>query len=112
MTRADSKGIPARIISSFTTVSGWTNVVSQYLTGARTFETKSPIFLMNEEVPVLQQSIRNARIVYFHTQDNPYNSWEATKNQLKGANRDEILTRAFGVPTKPANTVFRNLDDA
>ena len=31
LTRADSKGIPARIISSFTTVSGWTNVVSQYL---------------------------------------------------------------------------------
>lgn len=111
LTRADSKGIPARIISSFTTVSGWTNVVSQYLTGARTLETKKAELLNNEEVPVLQHSIRNARIVYFHTKDNPYNSWEATKNQLKGANRDEILTRAYGVPTKPANTVFRNLDD-
>jgi hypothetical protein len=110
LTRADSKGIPARIISSFTTVSGWTNVVSQYLTGARTLETKRAD-LLDEDVPILQQSIRNARIVYFHTQDNPYNSWEATKNQLKGANRDEILTRAFGVPTKPANTVFRLLDD-
>lgn len=111
LTRADSKGIPARIISSFTTVSGWTNVVSQYLTGARTLETKKAELLNDEEVPVLQHSIRNARIVYFHTKDNPYNSWEATKNQLKGANRDEILTRAYGVPTKPANTVFRNLDD-
>jgi hypothetical protein len=60
---------------------------------------------------VLQHSIRNARIVYFHTKNNPYNSWEATKNQLEGASRDEILTRAYGVPTKPANTVFRNLDD-
>ena len=107
LTRADSKGIPARIISSFTTVSGWTNVVSQYLTGARTLETKKAELLNDEEVPVLQHSIRNARIVYFHTKDNPYNSWEATKNQLKGANRDEILTRAYGVPTKPANTSFQ-----
>ncbi len=110
LTRADSNGIPARIISSFTTVSGWTNVVSQYLTGARTLESKNAE-LLDEEVPILQQSIRNARIVYFHTKDNPYNSWQATKNQLKGSTRDEILTRAYGVPTKPANTVFRNLDD-
>jgi hypothetical protein len=111
LTRADSKGIPARIISSFTTVSGWTNVVSQYLSGARTLESRPAVLLNNDEVPVLQQSIRNARIVYFHTQDNPYNSWTATKNQLKGSSRDEILTRAYGVPTKPAGTVFRNLDD-
>ena len=33
------------------------------------------------------------------------------KNQLKGASRDEILCRSYGVPTKAANTVFRNLDD-
>ena len=111
LTRADSKGIPGRIISSFTTVSGWTNVVSQYLSGARTLESRPAVLLNNDEVPVLQQSIRNARIVYFHTQDNPYNSWTATKNQLKGSSRDEILTRAYGVPTKPAGTVFRNLDD-
>ena len=112
LTRADSKGIPARILMSFTTVSGWTNVVSQYLTGARTLIDREAELLDNEKVPVLQQSIRNnARIVYFHTKDNPYNSWKATKNQLKGATRDEIKCRAYGLPVKPANTVFPNLDD-
>jgi hypothetical protein len=112
LTRADSRGIPARIISTFTTISGWTPVVSQYLTGARTLIDREAELLDNEKVPVLQQSIRaNARIVYFHTKDNPYNSWKATKSQLKGATRDEIKCRAYGLVVKPANTVFPNLDD-
>jgi hypothetical protein len=112
LTRADSNGIPARILMSFTTVSGWTNVVSQYLTGARTLIDKEAELLDGERVPILQQSVRsNARIVYFHTQDNPYNSWKATKSQLSGATRDEIKCRAYGLPVKPANTVFPNLDD-
>jgi hypothetical protein len=73
---------------------------------------KKADLLNDEKLPILQQCIRpNARIVYFHTKDNPFNSWQATKNQLAGAKRDEILTRAYGIPTKPANTVFRNLDD-
>ena len=33
------------------------------------------------------------------------------KMQLEGARRDEILTRAYGVPSKPSNTTFVNLDD-
>ena len=70
-------------------------MVSQYLSGARTLESRPAVLLDNDEVPVLQQSIRNARIVYFHTQDNPYNSWTATKNQLKGSSRDEILTKSL-----------------
>lgn len=112
LTRADSKGIPARILLSFTTVSGWTNVVSSYLSGARTLISKPAELLDNEEVPIVQQSVRkNARIVYFHTQDNPFNSWKATKAQLAGAPRDEIKCRAYGLPTKPSTTVFRNLDD-
>lgn len=33
------------------------------------------------------------------------------KSQLAGASRDEVLCRAYGVPTKLANTVFPNLDE-
>ena len=33
------------------------------------------------------------------------------ESPAKGAKRDEILCRAYGVPTKPSNTVFQNLDD-
>ena len=111
LTRADSRGIPARIVSTFTTISGWTPVVAQYLQGAQTLMETEAELLGGEKVPILQQSIRNARIVYFHTKDNPFNSWAATKAQLAGAKRDEIKTRAYGIPTKPSNTVFPNLDD-
>ena len=112
LTRADSDGLPARIIATFTTVSGWTQTVSSYLSGARTLIDKEAELLDNEQVPVLQQPVRkNSRVVYFHTADNPYGGWGAMKSQLRGAKRDEILCRAYGVPTKPSNTVFRNLDD-
>jgi hypothetical protein len=112
LTRADSDGIAARTLLTFTTVSGWTQTVSAYLSGARTLIDKEAELLDGERVPILQQPVRqNARVVYFHTADNPYGGWEAMKNQLRGARRDEILCRSYGVPTKPSNTVFRNLDD-
>ena len=111
LTRADSDGLPGRIISTFTTVSGWTQTVSSYLSGARTLKDREADLLEDERVPILQQPVRqNARVVYFHTKDNPYGGWQAMKAQLKGAKRDEILCRAYGVPTKASNQVFANLD--
>jgi hypothetical protein len=112
LTRSDSNGLPGRIIATFTTVSGWTQTVSSYLSGARTLMDKDAELLKGEKVPILQQPVRqSSRVVYFHTADNPYGGWPAMKSQLRGARRDEILCRAYGVPTKPSNTVFRNLDD-
>jgi hypothetical protein len=112
LTRADSDGTPARMIATFTTISGWTPMVSRYLSGARTVEDREAELLEGEKVPLIQQPLRtNSRIVYFHTSENPYGGWESMKNQLQGAKRDEILCRAYGVPTKPSNTVFQNLDD-
>ena len=112
LTRSDSNGTPARMIATFTTVSGWTPMVSSFLSGARTLEEAEAELLNNEKVPILQQPVRgNARVCYFHTSQNPYGGWNAMKGQLQGARRDEILCRAYGVPTKPSNTVFQNLDD-
>ena len=100
------------MLLTFTTVSGWTPCVASYLSGAQTLIEKPAELLDNEMVPILQQSVRKcARIVYFHTADNPYNSWKATKAQLAGASRDEIKTRAYGITVKPSNTCFRNLDE-
>lgn len=112
LTRANSDGTPARIITTFTTVSGWTSTVSSFLSGARTLVDKEAELLPGEKVPVLQQPLRTGcRVYYFHTADNPYGGWNAMKSQLNGAPRDEILCRAYGVPTKPSNTVFKHLDD-
>ena len=84
---------------------------SQYLTGARTLIDREAELLDNERFQFYSNQFVTLRIVYFHTKDNPYNSWKATKNQLKGATRDEIKCHAYGLPVKPANTVFPNLDD-
>lgn len=112
LTRADSNGLPARVITTFTTVSGWTPTVASFLSGARTVEDVEAELLPGERVPVLQQPLRTGvRVMYFHTANNPYGGWKAMKSQLGGAKRDEILCRAYGVPVKPSNTVFRNLDD-
>ena len=113
VTRADSRGIPARMLLSFTTVDGWTPCVASYLSGARTLIEKPAELLDGEMAPILQQSVRKcARIVYFWTEQNPYNSWEASKSQLAGASKDEIRTRAYGICVKPSNTCFPNLDSA
>lgn len=112
ITRSDSDGLPARIISTFTTVSGWSSTVQSYLSGARTVQEEPAELLNDEMVPVIQQPIRkNSRVVYFHTSLNPYGGWSAMKSQLVGAKRDEILCRAYGVPVKPANTTFKLLTD-
>ena len=111
LTRADTKGIPARIISTFTTVSGWSPTVASYLSGALTLDEIDAELLPGEKVPVLQQPVKkSSRVIYFHTADNPYGGWEAMKTQLAGTRRDEILCRAYGVPVKPSNTTFPNLD--
>lgn len=112
LSRADSNGLPARLIASFTTISGWTQMVNTYLSGARVVKEVDAELLPGEKVPLIQQPLRqSASVVYFHTSKNPYGGWEAMKNQLKGTRRDEILCRAYGVPTKPSDTTFKNLDD-
>lgn len=111
-TKADSNGIAARIIATFTTISGWTPTVSSYLSGARTI-LDTEVDLLEEKVPLIQQPVRkSARVVYFHTHENPYGGWKAMKAQLDGEREEVIKCRAYGIPTKPSNTVFRNLDDS
>ena len=112
LTRADANGLPARVIATFTTISGWTQMVNAYLSGARTIKEVDAELLPGEKVPLVQQPLRQSTsVVYFHTKENPYGGWDAMKNQLAGCRRDEILCRAYGVPTKPSDTTFKNLDD-
>lgn len=108
----EGKVNPARIIATFTTISGWTQCVNSYLSGARTIEETDAELLPGEKVPLIQHPLRqSASVVYFHTRCNPYGGWEAMRSQLAGCKRDEVLCRAYGVPTKPSNTTFKNLDE-
>lgn len=92
---------------SFTAVTGWSPTVKSLLAGATTLLSDEADLLPGETVPLVQQPTRKASVVvYFHTKHNLYGGWEHMKKQLDGENRDTILCRAYGVPTKSAQTVF------
>lgn len=97
------KGI---LIVTFTPIQGWSATVKKYLSGAKTLVEGDAELLPNpkgrfEKVPLVQQPVRSsARIVYFHTKNNPYGGYAEIKKTLAGAGRAEILCRAYGVPTK------------
>jgi hypothetical protein len=74
---------------------------------ARTVETKVAELLNDRLVPFVQHSAnRNSGIIYFHSKDNPFGGYERIAQDLKGRAEEEILTRAYGIPTKSASTRF------
>jgi hypothetical protein len=100
----------------FTPIEGYTTTVKEYLDGAKTLEEcPAPLLpryrdghlLGVETVPRVQQCTREkARVVYFHTADNPFGNPEAMETELRGSNRERILMRAYGVPTKARMSMF------
>lgn len=101
----------AKLIVTFTPVDGYTEVVRDYLEGARTVKQKHAVLLSNRPVPFVQHSKnRNAGIIYFHSEDNPFGGYSRIAKDLEGRTTEEILTRAYGVPTKSASTKFPNFD--
>jgi hypothetical protein len=105
----------------FTPVEGYTTTVKEYLDGAKTLEECDAPLLPRyrdgnliglEQVPRIQQCTREkARVVYFHTSDNPYGNPEAMETELRGSNRERILMRAYGVPTKAKMSMFPKFRD-
>lgn len=97
----------AKLLVTFTPIDGWTEVISDYLKGAKTVESKRAELLNNELVPFVQHSAnRNAAVIYFHSKDNPFGGYDRIANDLKNSSRETILIRAYGVPTKSYTTVF------
>lgn len=100
----------------FTPVEGYTATVKEYLDGARTIEEvpgpllpilRDGVQVGMEMVPRVQQCVKEkARVVYFHTSDNPFGNVESMITELRGSNRERILMRAYGVPTKARMTRF------
>ena len=91
----------AKLIVTFTPIDGYTEVVRDYIDKARTLKSKEAELLGGRAVPFLQESVnRNAGIIYFHSKDNPFGGYDRIAVDLKGRPEEEILTRAYGVPTK------------
>lgn len=89
----------AKMLLTFTPINGITEFLANYLKGVETIETRNAELVNNEPVPYIQScKSRNAGIVYFHSKWNPFGGYDRLARDLKGRPKDEILTRAYGVP--------------
>ena len=97
----------AKMVLTFTPIDGYTPFVASYLKDVETTKTRPAALLNNEEVPLIQQNHKkNAGIVYFHSILNPFGGYERIAKELQHSSRDEILTRAYGIPVKSMTTLF------
>ena len=99
----DARG---RMGLSFTTLNGWTPLIADLLTGAKTVKKRrSP--LVNRDLPVLQESRRARTVIhYFWTIDNQFIGHEEFIADLANRSEAEKLARAHGVPTKSKSNRF------
>lgn len=96
-----------RIILSFTTLNGWTPLIQDILGKTKTLEKRfAP--LVGRELPIIQESISRpgAVIYYFWTEDNAFIDTTDFVEKIKGRPKDEVLARAYGIPTKSIASVF------
>ena len=99
----------SKMLLGFTPIDGYTPFVSDYLKGAETLETKPASLLNSEQVPVIQYSPeRDAGVVYLHSDENPFGGYDRIAKDLKNANRDTIMVRAYGLPTKSMTSLLPN----
>lgn len=97
-----------RIILTFTTLTGWSPLVQDILGKTRTLVSAPAPLLGGTMVPVMQESLSRpgAVIYYFHTADNHFIDTGDFIKKIVGRPRDEILARAYGIPTKSVASVF------
>jgi len=97
----------AKMMLTWTPIDGHTPFVASFLKDAKTLKTRPAELLNGEEVPFVQENDKkNAGIVFFHSQLNPFGGYERIKEELQHSPREEILTRAYGIPVKSMTTLF------
>ena len=98
----------SKMLLGFTPIDGYTPFVSEYLKGAETLETRNAE-LLGREVPVKQYSPeRDAGIVYLHSDENPFGGYARIAKDLKNSSEDQIMVRAYGLPTKSMTSLLPN----
>ena len=103
----------SKMILTFTPIFGMTDLVKQYVDGAKVIEKRQAELLGYEEIPtILECKNVNATVHYFWTEDNPWGGYERIKETLKHKPREEILVRAYGIASKSANTRFPKFNKA
>jgi hypothetical protein len=100
------------LIITFTPIEGYSPTVKEFLDGARTLKS-SYAELLGEKVPKVQRCVRRgSSVVFFHSVDNPFGGYETMKKTLAGAPKNEIKTRAYGIPTRAILARFPKFRDS
>jgi hypothetical protein len=104
-----------RMVLTFTTLNGWTPLVSRLLSRTKTLRTIPARLLnrANKAIPVAQESLSepNCRIYYFHSEDTPFLPPGAVEADMKGKPDEYILARAYGIPTRTSTSPIPGFDD-
>jgi len=97
-----------KIFLTFTTLQGWTPLIQDILGKTKTLESTEAPLLGGRQVPLIQESLsrKETCIYYFHTASNPFIDSKSFLDTLAGRPKDEILARAYGIPTKSIAGVF------
>lgn len=101
-----------KLFVSFTTVKGYTNLVSEVLYKAKALKSRYAD-LIHEEIPVVQESNKCGKVTvhYFWTEDNKSVPFDRLRDRYaEGGNREELLCRLYGIPTKNSATKFPKFD--
>ncbi len=96
-----------KMLLTFTTLQGWTDLVSEMLTGAKTVEKRFSDFVnMNLPVKQISKNFNRMNIYYLWTKDNPFIDSKKLESQFSGQPLEVKLARLHGIPTK---TIFNRL---
>jgi len=102
---------------TFTPKKGYTPTVGYYLDDAKTIEETSAELLTVKDadgkvsgcemVPRIKQcKDQRARVIYFHTSDNPFGNYPAMIEEVRHKSRTEIEMKVYGVCSKAVHVQF------
>ena len=96
----------SKMLIGFTPIDGFTPFVADYLAGAEIEETRYAE-LLDRDLPVVQDcSERDAKIVYLHSDENPWGGYQRIQKDLRNSTEEEILVRAYGIPVKSVTSLL------
>lgn len=100
-----------RMVLTFTTLQGYSDLVGSVLFGARTLERRHSEY-MGEDLPVMQESRnwKNCAIYYFWSEDNLFIPHDELFETYRGQPPAVKLARLFGLPSKSLDSRFPKFD--
>ena len=96
----------SKLLIGFTPIDGYTPFVAEYLADAEIIETRHAD-LLDKDLPVVQRcNDRDARIVYLHSDENPWGGYKRIAKDLETKPEEEVLVRAYGIPVKSMTSLL------